>query len=143
MDVAPVGQQGAVGAEEGVLDGVLGLLEVAEHVAAEGQQRPRVAVVDGLEGALVPATDQRDEAFVGLPPDESGCSRYGDCHPGSTAPHNACGCSRLVVCPYSRRTTLVRMPTFEHHGQRLSYTEHGSGPKITILLHGLLLSKRM
>ena len=35
------------------------------------------------------------------------------------------------------------MPTFEHHGQRLSYTEHGAGPKITVLLHGLLLSGRM
>src|SRR3954471_18644632 len=35
------------------------------------------------------------------------------------------------------------MPTFNHDGQRLSYSEHGEGPKITVLLHGLLLSKRM
>src|SRR3954452_3641157 len=35
------------------------------------------------------------------------------------------------------------MPTFTHDGQRLSYAEHGDGPKITVLLHGLLLSKRM
>ena len=35
------------------------------------------------------------------------------------------------------------MPTFKHDGQRLSYEEHGNGPKITVLLHGLLLSKRM
>src|SRR3954469_21054099 len=35
------------------------------------------------------------------------------------------------------------MPTFTHDGQRLSYEEHGEGPKITVLLHGLLLSKRM
>src|SRR3954471_23074742 len=35
------------------------------------------------------------------------------------------------------------MPSFKHDGQRLSYTEHGEGPKITVLLHGLLLSQRM
>src|SRR3954449_11331027 len=35
------------------------------------------------------------------------------------------------------------MPSFKHDGQRLSYSEHGEGPKITVLLHGLLLSKRM
>src|SRR3954465_5091666 len=35
------------------------------------------------------------------------------------------------------------MPTFTHDGQRLSYEEHGEGPKITVLLHGLLLNQRM
>src|SRR3954470_15853125 len=35
------------------------------------------------------------------------------------------------------------MPTSTHDGQRLSYAEHGDGPKITVLLHGLLLSGRM
>jgi pimeloyl-ACP methyl ester carboxylesterase len=35
------------------------------------------------------------------------------------------------------------MPTFRYQGQRLSYAEHGEGAKITVLLHGLLLSKRM
>jgi pimeloyl-ACP methyl ester carboxylesterase len=35
------------------------------------------------------------------------------------------------------------MPTFRYEGQRLSYAEHGEGTKITVLLHGLLLSKRM
>lgn len=35
------------------------------------------------------------------------------------------------------------MPTFRYEGQRLSYAEHGDGAKITVLLHGLLLSKRM
>src|SRR3954469_6267820 len=35
------------------------------------------------------------------------------------------------------------MSTFTHDGQRLSYEEHGEGPKITVLLHGLLLNQRM
>ena len=35
------------------------------------------------------------------------------------------------------------MPTFAHLGQRLSYTEYGSGDRTTVLLHGLLLSQRM
>jgi pimeloyl-ACP methyl ester carboxylesterase len=33
--------------------------------------------------------------------------------------------------------------TFEHEGQRLTYTEYGSGPRVTVLLHGLLLNQRM
>src|SRR3954452_12051230 len=35
------------------------------------------------------------------------------------------------------------MPSFRHDGQRLFYSEHGEGRKITVLLHGLLLSQRM
>jgi pimeloyl-ACP methyl ester carboxylesterase len=35
------------------------------------------------------------------------------------------------------------MPTFEHAGYELAYTEYGEGPRLTILLHGLLLSQRM
>src|SRR3954467_12144032 len=35
------------------------------------------------------------------------------------------------------------MPTFDSHGHRLAYTEHGSGPRTVVLLHGLLLSQRM
>src|SRR3954469_4370261 len=35
------------------------------------------------------------------------------------------------------------MPTFDYHGHRLAYTEHGSGPRTVVLLHGLLLSQRM
>jgi pimeloyl-ACP methyl ester carboxylesterase len=38
---------------------------------------------------------------------------------------------------------MRRMPTFEHAGYELAYTEYGEGPRITILLHGLLLSQRM
>jgi len=35
------------------------------------------------------------------------------------------------------------MPNFDYHGHRLAYTEHGSGPRTVVLLHGLLLSQRM
>jgi pimeloyl-ACP methyl ester carboxylesterase len=35
------------------------------------------------------------------------------------------------------------MPTFEHDGHRLAYTEYGEGPRTCVLLHGLLLSQRM
>jgi pimeloyl-ACP methyl ester carboxylesterase len=36
-----------------------------------------------------------------------------------------------------------RHGSFEHDGHRLAYTEHGTGPRVTVLLHGLLLSQRM
>src|SRR3954447_4975529 len=35
------------------------------------------------------------------------------------------------------------MPSFEFEGQRLAYTEYGHGPRVTLLLHGLLFSQRM
>jgi pimeloyl-ACP methyl ester carboxylesterase len=35
------------------------------------------------------------------------------------------------------------VPTFVHFGQRLSYEEFGSGDRTVVLLHGLLLNKRM
>src|SRR3954466_14290340 len=33
--------------------------------------------------------------------------------------------------------------TFEDRGRRLAYTEYGSGPRLTVLLHGLLFNQRM
>jgi len=35
------------------------------------------------------------------------------------------------------------MPTFAHDGHQLAYTEHGEGPRVCVLIHGLLLSQRM
>jgi pimeloyl-ACP methyl ester carboxylesterase len=35
------------------------------------------------------------------------------------------------------------MARFEHEGQRIAYTAYGSGPRVTVLLPGLLLSQRM
>ena len=50
-----------MGRGEHLLDRVLGLLRAAEHVAAEGQQRARVAVVEHLEGGLVAGAQARDQ----------------------------------------------------------------------------------
>src|SRR3954451_11754534 len=35
------------------------------------------------------------------------------------------------------------MSSFSLDGQRLAYTEYGEGPRLTVLLHGLLFSQRM
>lgn len=35
------------------------------------------------------------------------------------------------------------MAFFEHDGQRIAYSAHGGGPRVTVLLPGLLLSQRM
>lgn len=35
------------------------------------------------------------------------------------------------------------MATFLHDGQRLAYTEHGSGDRIVVLLHGLLFNQKL
>jgi pimeloyl-ACP methyl ester carboxylesterase len=36
-----------------------------------------------------------------------------------------------------------RTGSFRHEGRRLAYTEYGDGPRVVVLLHGLLLSQRM
>jgi pimeloyl-ACP methyl ester carboxylesterase len=38
---------------------------------------------------------------------------------------------------------LAAVPTFSLDGQRLAYSVHGGGPRVTVLLHGLLFSQRM
>lgn len=35
------------------------------------------------------------------------------------------------------------MPFFEHHGQRLHFETYGEGPRVIVLVHGLLLNTRM
>ena len=35
------------------------------------------------------------------------------------------------------------MATFRHEGRKLAYTDYGEGPRVVVLLHGLLLSQRM
>jgi pimeloyl-ACP methyl ester carboxylesterase len=35
------------------------------------------------------------------------------------------------------------VPRFEHGGQRLAYTTYGEGPRLLVLLHGLLFNQRM
>jgi pimeloyl-ACP methyl ester carboxylesterase len=38
---------------------------------------------------------------------------------------------------------LAAVPTFTLDGQRLAYTVHGGGPRVVVLLHGLLFSQRL
>ena len=35
------------------------------------------------------------------------------------------------------------LQSFSHHGRRLAYAEHGSGPRVLVLTHGLLMDRRM
>jgi hypothetical protein len=68
-----------VGAQEGLLQRVLALLLGAEHVSAEAQQRPVMAIVDGLEGALVARRRQLGEAAVVEPSGAEAEKRCSDC----------------------------------------------------------------
>src|SRR4051812_7548887 len=38
---------------------------------------------------------------------------------------------------------MATAESFEDGGRRLAYTEYGSGPRVTVLLHGLLLNQKM
>jgi pimeloyl-ACP methyl ester carboxylesterase len=40
-------------------------------------------------------------------------------------------------------TAMAAAGTFEYAGHELAYSEHGTGPRVCVLLHGLLLSQRM
>jgi pimeloyl-ACP methyl ester carboxylesterase len=35
------------------------------------------------------------------------------------------------------------MPSFVHHGRRIAYSEYGTGPRVIVLIHGLLMDSRM
>ena len=59
------GDEVAVRGQEGVLNGVLGLLGVAEHVASEGENPAMVAVVHGLECRRTALPDQRHQTRIG------------------------------------------------------------------------------
>jgi len=47
------------------------------------------------------------------------------------------------LCPRPAAGTLQQVPIFHYHGHRLAYSQHGSGDRPIVLLHGLLLSQRM
>jgi hypothetical protein len=53
-----------VGGDECLLERVLGLVARPEHVAAVGQDRCVVAVVEDLERGLIAAAHLRDQALV-------------------------------------------------------------------------------
>ena len=60
-----------------MLDGVLGLLDGPEHVAAEGEDGALVTVVGHLEGPLRACTDLLDETLVGGQTQQSSGKRSG------------------------------------------------------------------
>ena len=66
MIVALVGEDRVEGGGEDLLEHVLGVLARAEHVAAEGQQARLVARAERLEGGVLAAAGERDQALVGL-----------------------------------------------------------------------------
>jgi hypothetical protein len=66
VDRPLVGEDRVEGGGEDLLEHVLGVLLGGEHVPAEGQQARLVARDEGLEGVVVPAPDERDQALVGL-----------------------------------------------------------------------------
>ena len=41
------------------------------------------------------------------------------------------------------RAPDVAVTSFTHHGRRIGYREHGSGPRVVVLIHGLLMDGRM
>jgi hypothetical protein len=61
-----IGSHRVVGGGEHLLENILRVLLGAEHVAAEGKQARPVALEQKLERAVVPASDERDQALVRL-----------------------------------------------------------------------------
>ena len=59
---APV--QGAIRRHEAVLQGVLGLLAVSQHLSAEGEQPAVIAVVDDLERVVVAGAHARHQSLI-------------------------------------------------------------------------------
>jgi pimeloyl-ACP methyl ester carboxylesterase len=44
---------------------------------------------------------------------------------------------------HAGQPTIAAVPAFSLDGQRLAYTIHGEGPRVVVLLHGLLFSQRL
>jgi hypothetical protein len=70
VDVALVGQDRVERGREDLLQHVLGVLLGGEHVPAERQQPRLVARDQRLEGMRVATADKRDQALVGLQPQQ-------------------------------------------------------------------------
>ncbi len=66
VDLALVGEDGVEGGGEDLLEDVLGVLARAEHVPAEGEQARLVARAERLEGGVLAAAGEGDQALVGL-----------------------------------------------------------------------------
>ena len=82
VDLALVGEDRVEGGREDLLQHVLRVLLGGEHVPAERQQPRLVAGHQRLEGVLVAAPDQRDQALVGLQPQQRRASMEPGCGAG-------------------------------------------------------------
>ena len=109
-----VRHQRAVGAQEGLLERVLGLFARAEQVAAEAEQRTVVAVVERLEGALVPGRRERGQALSSTRPRRARAS-------GTRIAWRACG-SRPAARTRGQAGSLSTPPAIGRRGWRLEPT---------------------
>jgi hypothetical protein len=66
VDRAVVGEDRVEGGGENLLEDILRILGRAEHVAAEREQPRLVTLEERVEGAVVPAPDERDQLLVAL-----------------------------------------------------------------------------
>jgi len=71
VDVALVGEHGVEGGGKHLLQDVLGVLARGEHVPAEGQQAGLIARAEDLEGGVLSAAGERDQALVRLQAQQS------------------------------------------------------------------------
>ncbi len=82
VDRALVGEHRVEGGGEHLLQDVLGVLARAQHVPAEGEQAGVVAREERLEGGVLAAAGQRDQALVRLQaqqragPSQAGCDAW-------------------------------------------------------------------
>ncbi len=72
VDRALVGEHSIEGRREHLLQDVLGVLARGEHVPTEGEQARLVARAEHLEGCVLAATGERDQALVRLQAQQSG-----------------------------------------------------------------------
>ena len=69
--LAVVGPQPRVRADEDVLEGILGVLAVRKHLPRVGEQTLAVAIVDDPEGVFLAGAKQRHELLVGAQAEKS------------------------------------------------------------------------
>ena len=96
-------------AQERLLQRLLAVLAVAEHVAAEREQRGVVAVVEGLEGGSVAAPHEGREARVVLPIEPTVGAELGTSAPGER-PHPEPIPHERPTCPRGQGSSRASPP---------------------------------
>jgi hypothetical protein len=83
VELAVVCPHRVVGGSEHLLEDIFRVLLRAEHVATEREQARAIALEEELKGAVVPASNERDQALVRL---ESEQWRAADKQPAAGVP---------------------------------------------------------